>query len=195
MRIFPEYYNGWGKNLSEESSQKLDDILQKMQLQNYTNGISKYLQSKEKERIVKEKKDKSRGWFSGPKELTAKQIEEIQKYLNDNFGQEVKSVVRPADYHHISLKFTLRKLEVVVTNAISIMKEGLYLQLDELIICFKLRQGGFTVDMTLMDIGFKLYKQIGIEPREFKNILYKIVNKNTQNSDCYLKTTIVSHPL
>jgi hypothetical protein len=59
---------------------------------------------------VAEKKQKNKGWFSGPKDLTPKELEEIEKYLNDNFGQEVKSIERPKDYHHIQLNFRLKKL-------------------------------------------------------------------------------------
>ena len=47
-RIFPDYYIGWGKNLPKEDMQRLQQILQKMQVENFTKDINQYLQAKEK---------------------------------------------------------------------------------------------------------------------------------------------------
>jgi len=38
-----------------------------MEVETFKPIMKKYLQDKEKERIMKEKRDKSKGWFSGPK--------------------------------------------------------------------------------------------------------------------------------
>lgn len=48
LNIFPEYYNGWGKNIPEEDQQKIENILYKMEVEHFTKGMNAYLQSKEK---------------------------------------------------------------------------------------------------------------------------------------------------
>lgn len=77
MMIFPKYFNGWGKNLSETELKKLEDILEMMDTENFVKKITSYLQEKEKKRIIEEKKEKNRGWFSKPKELNSQEMEEI----------------------------------------------------------------------------------------------------------------------
>lgn len=48
MKIFPEYCKGWGDGLSPSTLQKLDDILEKMEVEHFTADISRHLQAKEK---------------------------------------------------------------------------------------------------------------------------------------------------
>lgn len=48
-----------------------------MDTENFVKRITNYLQDKEKKRIIEERKEKNRGWFSKPKDLTPKEMEEI----------------------------------------------------------------------------------------------------------------------
>ena len=57
--------------------QHFRSIIQKMEISIFSEGIKKYLQTKEKQRMMNDKKQKSKGWFSGPKELTENEIQEI----------------------------------------------------------------------------------------------------------------------
>jgi len=43
---------------------------------------------------------------------------------------------------------------------------------------FKLREGGFLMELGLKDININLFKQMGLDPKSFKKILYKINNKD-----------------
>ena len=47
-----------------------------MDVEEFVEGMKSYLQQKEKEKIVNEKKEKSKGWgwFSKPKELTQEEM-------------------------------------------------------------------------------------------------------------------------
>ena len=66
--------------------------------------------------MMKDKKQKSRGWFSGPKDLTEKEIEEIEKFVIDNFDAPVITVKRPPEFYYIQVNFVLKKLEIVIAN-------------------------------------------------------------------------------
>jgi hypothetical protein len=50
--------------------EQLENILEIMEVENFYKEITDYLQAQEKDRIVKERMEKNRGWFSKPKELT-----------------------------------------------------------------------------------------------------------------------------
>lgn len=68
-KLFPAYYNEWGNNMSKQDLGRLEDILEIMEVDYFEEEIKSYLQEKEKERIIKKKKEDNRGWFSKPKEL------------------------------------------------------------------------------------------------------------------------------
>lgn len=113
LQIFPKYFE---KTITPQEEAGMDSILEKMEVANFEDGIKKYLMTKQKEKMISEKKEKSRGWFSGPKEITEEEKQEIEKFLEDNFGTEVVVVKRPEDFYYIKVDFSLKKLEIVVAN-------------------------------------------------------------------------------
>jgi hypothetical protein len=78
--------------------------------------------------------------------------------LNENFSEEVKIIKRPESYHYINVNFKLTKLEVIIANTRSIIKEGIQSEFLDLSLSFLLREGGFNVEMGLKDISIKLFK-------------------------------------
>jgi hypothetical protein len=62
----------------------------------------------------------------------------------------------------------------VIANTLSIIKEGILSHIDELNINFSLRDGGYFLDLTLENIAVNMFKQIGVDPREYKEVLYKL---------------------
>lgn len=94
--------------------------------------------------MIKEKKQKSKGWFSGPKELTEKEKEEIERFVHDNFGAPVIIVQRPVDFYYIQVNFVLKKLEIVIANnnELKRQKDGIRAIFSEIRTDFNLREGG-----------------------------------------------------
>ena len=46
--------------------------------------------------MVQQKMNKNKGWFSSkPKQLTEEEMKEIQNFVKNNFGLEIKTVKRP----------------------------------------------------------------------------------------------------
>ena len=59
--------------MPEGDLHKFEDIIEVMEVENFMPEIKLYLQTKEKERIIEEKKKSSKGWFSWgskPKDLS-----------------------------------------------------------------------------------------------------------------------------
>lgn len=103
---------------------------------------------------------------------------------------------RPAEYYYININFTLQKLEIIIANTNMIAKEGIETEFVELELNFMLREGGYRVNLGLKDICIRLFNQLGVDTREVKNILYKIVHeKSVLNQQQYLKMSVVGNPL
>ena len=77
MKLFPSYYQEWGKKCTAEEIKTIEDILEIMETDHFVKGMTKYLQDKEKQKIIEQKKEKNRGWFSKPKDLTNEEMKEI----------------------------------------------------------------------------------------------------------------------
>ncbi len=46
LTLFPEFYVGWGKNMAAKSLERIEGMLEKMEIDNFTPGINKFLQEK-----------------------------------------------------------------------------------------------------------------------------------------------------
>lgn len=67
---------------------------------------------------------------------------------------------------------------------------------DDLRINFKLREGGYKLILGLNDIAVKMFKQAGVKPIEYTDILYKIVPVSQQSkSKEYVHMEVVGKPL
>lgn len=69
LRIFPSFFD---KKTTPEDNNKIQSILEKMEVENFKDGIKNYLQGKQKEKMVQDKLKEKKGWFSfsKPKDLT-----------------------------------------------------------------------------------------------------------------------------
>lgn len=61
IRIFPSFFE---KTISGEDQKILEGILEKMEVENFKDGIKSYLQTKQKEKMVQDKLNSNKGWFS-----------------------------------------------------------------------------------------------------------------------------------
>ncbi len=55
-----------------------------------------------------------------------------------------------------------------MANTLAIIKEGIETAFEDLEISFALREGGYQLELALEDIKVNMFKQIGVEPREYK---------------------------
>lgn len=71
MTLFPKYFQ---KKCSVKEMNTIDQILEKMETVNFEESIKKFLQEKQKQKMIQERIQKSAGWFTGPKELTEQEV-------------------------------------------------------------------------------------------------------------------------
>ena len=57
-------------------------------------------------------------------------MKEVENYLNNNFGQDIPLIKRPKEFYYINLSLRLQKLELVIANTLSILKEGIQAELN-----------------------------------------------------------------
>jgi hypothetical protein len=79
----------------------------------------------------------------GKKELTDREVEDIEMFLEKNFNQEFKPVKRPTDYWFVVVELKLRRTEVIIGTKESHLSEGLGVTMLNSVTQFKLREGGY----------------------------------------------------
>jgi hypothetical protein len=162
-RVFPLYYEGWGKNVSAEDLGRLEEVLEKTEVEVFAKDIQLFLQGRERDRIIKERKEKNKGWWFGKtKELSEQELAEVEAYLTANFSQEVRLVKRPEDYHYIRVGLKLHRFEVRIANTMAIIREGIQTTAEELSVQFLLREGGYGLEASLEDLSVSMFKQVGV---------------------------------
>lgn len=74
-RIFPDYCNGYGSGLGKADLQRLEQVLEKMEVESFARCMTQHLQEREKERIIRERQEQKKSWWFGkPKELSPQEL-------------------------------------------------------------------------------------------------------------------------
>lgn len=199
IRIFPSFFE---KTISGEDQKVLEGILEKMEVENFKDGIKSYLQAKQKEKMVQDKLNSNKGWFSfsKPKQLTEEEMKQIENFMKDNFGSEISIVKRPEDFFYIKVNFNLKVLNVAIanTNVSQNKEEGISVGLLKIGMEFSLREGGYQLDFGMEDIGVDLYEKRLNEAKLLSttNILKKMPQEGlSRKIEEYVKLRVVGNPL
>lgn len=173
-----------------------------MEVENFKDGIKSYLQAKQKEKMVQNKINSNKGWFSfsKPKQLTEEEMKQIENFMKDNFGSEISIVKRPEDFFYIKVNFNLKVLNVAIanTNVSQNKEEGIGVGLLKIGMEFSLREGGYQLDFGMEDIGVDLYEKRLNEAKLLSttNILKKMPQEGlSRKIEEYVKLRVVGNPL
>ena len=140
-------------------------------------------------------------------------MEEIEKFLNDNFAQQVTVVKRPIDFFHMRVNLFIKNLEISISNNSTkyqnvkgLIKEGIRTNFEDINFNFYLREQGYKINFTLDDFKINLFEEVLDENNQIqqqkkieflKKFSASSVSKieNNPNKGYYLDMQVEGNPL
>ena len=120
-------------------------------------AVKDVVQEEQLKKKLEEKQTKKIGWFSyGKKELKEDEIHDIEKFIEDNFSEELTIYTRPMAFAYVETTVFLNEANIYVGKKEKGCFEGVLLKLVDLELTLSKREKGMDVKLNLTDLTIDL---------------------------------------